>query len=131
MWDGDTLIILTGDHPAYPDTPTPALFSPHPAQYDDLPFILLTKTPIQKPLDTDGLISQLDIAPTVLDLLNIQPPKAFFGHSLFADSPRTVFDIKEDYAVITTHRERRIVPLNSKRAEDKTLLELLRTFPRS
>lgn len=131
LWDEDTLIILTGDHPAYPDTPTPALFSPHPARYDDLPFILLTKTPIQKPLDTDGLISQLDIAPTVLDLLNIQPPKAFFGHSLFADSPRTVFDIKEDYAVITTHRAKRIVPLNSKRAEDKTLLELLRTFPRS
>lgn len=129
LWDEDTLILLTADHPAYPDTPTNALFSPHPAKYDDLPFVVLTKTPLKQKIDPDALVSQLDIAPTVLDLLNIEPPQAFFGHSLFADEPRSIFDIKEDYAVITTSKGVQIVPLNSSKAQNKALLEMMTTFP--
>ena len=129
LWDEDTLIILTADHPAYPDTPTNALFSPHPAKYDDLPFVILTKTPITQKIDPDALVSQLDIAPTLLDLLNIEPPQAFFGHSLFADEPRTIFDVKEDYVVLTTAQGVKITPLNSREKKDKALLEMLTTFP--
>ena len=78
---------------------------------------------------TDKLASQLDIAPTVLDLLNLPQQKGFFGHSLFeTDVPRSVFDIKEDYAVVTTQKDRQVFPLNSTRLADKKLLDLMRTF---
>lgn len=129
LWDDDTLIILTADHPAYPDTPTNALFSPHPPKYDDLPFVILTKTPLTQKIDPDALVSQLDIAPTILDLMNIEPPQAFFGHSLFADEPRTIFDVKEDYVAVTTPQGVKITPLNSSAKKDRPLLEMLTTFP--
>lgn len=129
LLDDDTLILLTGDHPAYPDTPANALFKPHPPVYDDLPFVIITRQQITRPLADNPLVSQLDIAPTVLDLLNIPQPKAFFGHSLFdQNARRSIFDIKEDYAVITTETEKRVVPLNSKNPKDRPLLNLMTTF---
>ena len=75
------------------------------------------------------MLSQLDIAPTVLDLLNIDIPRGMFGHSIFdTRAARSVFDIKEDYAVVTTWYSQQIVPLNSRRKDDKALLELMSTF---
>lgn len=132
LLDDKTLVLIMPDHPSYSNTPTNALFNPFDKeQFDNLPFIIVTKTPLTQPLTKNPLASQLDIAPTVLDLLNIEPPKAFFGHSLFDDeAQRSVFDIKEDYAVITTDKTKRIVALNSTRLEDQPLLHLMSTFPR-
>ena len=105
------------------------LFTPFESEYDNLPFIIVTKNKISAPVTDNPLASQLDIAPTVLDLLNIEPPQAFFGHSLFdTKATRSVFDIKEDYAVITTEKEKLVVSLTSSREEDAPLLRLMRTF---
>ena len=94
-----------------------------------MPFIILTKDKITAPLTDSPLASQLDIAPTVLDLLNIPQPKAFFGHSLFdTQAQRSVFDIKEDYAVITTEKDKYVMPLNSRKPQDRALLKLMITF---
>ncbi len=129
LWDEKTLIFIMPDHPSYSNTPTNDLFTPYQEQFDNLPFIIITKNKINTPLTNHPLASQLDIAPTVLDLLNIEPPKGMFGHSLFdLTTPRSVFDIKEDYAVVTTEKNLRVVPLNSTRKKDKKLLELMRTF---
>lgn len=94
-----------------------------------MPFVILTKTPLTQKIDPDALVSQLDIAPTILDLMNIEPPQAFFGHSLFADEPRTIFDVKEDYVAVTTPQGVKITPLNSSAKKDRPLLEMLTTFP--
>ena len=92
---------------------------------------MVTKTRTDAPVTADTLASQLDIAPTILDLLNLDIPRGMFGHSLFdLDAPRSVFDIKEDYAVVTTAQGRQIIPLNSKRPQDQPVLTLLRTFVR-
>lgn len=129
LFDENTLVILTGDHPAYPDTPTNSLFAPHPPVYDDLPFVIITRTPISRPLTDNPLASQLDIAPTLLDLLNIPQPRGFFGHSLFdLNTRRTIFDVKEDYVVVDTEQGKKIIPLNSSKKQDKKILELIRTF---
>lgn len=129
LLDDDTLILLTADHPAYSNTPTNALFKPYGAEFDNLPFIIITKTPIKKPLAQNPLVSQLDIAPTVLDLLNIPQPEAFFGHSLFdQNAQRSIFDVKEDYAVVTADGEKRVLALNSADEEDKKLISLMTTF---
>lgn len=130
LWDDKTLVLIMPDHPSYSNMPTTDLFTPFDKeQYDNLPFIIVTKNKITAPVTGNPLASQLDIAPTVLDLLNIEPPQAFFGHSLFdLSADRSVFDIKEDYAVITTKNGKRVLPLTSTRPEEKPLLNLLRTL---
>lgn len=129
LMDEQTLLIVTGDHPSYSNTPTNALFKPYQRVFDRIPFAVITRTPLTKPLTQNQLASQLDIAPTVLDLMNIAQPKGFFGHSLFdADARRSVFDIKEDYAVVTTEEGKRIVALNSSDEQDKEIIRLFTTF---
>lgn len=129
LFDENTLILVTADHPSYSNTPTNKLFKPYQADFDNLPFIIITKKPIKAPLADNKLISQLDIAPTVLDLLQVEPPSGFFGHSLFdATAQRSIFDIKEDYAVVTTDKEKRVFPLNSPDEKDKALIHLMTTF---
>ena len=131
LWDDKTLVLIMPDHPSYSNMPTVDLFTPFKPEYDNLPFIVLTKNKISAPVTDNPLASQLDIAPTVLDLLNIQPPRAFFGHSLFdVNAKRSVFDIKEDYAVITTDNEKRVMPLNTTRPDEKQLLNLMTTVVR-
>lgn len=130
LLDDDTLILVTADHPSYSNTPTNALFKPYGPEFDNLPFVIITKTPIKKPLAQNPLVSQLDIAPTVLDLLNIPQPKAFFGHSLFEqDARRSIFDVKEDYAVVTADGEKRVLALNSQDPQDREIIRLITTLP--
>ena len=129
LFDDDTLVLIMPDHPAYANMPATALFTPFQPQFDNLPFIIVTKEKITAPVAKNELLSQLDIAPTVLDLLNIDIPRGMFGHSIFdTRANRTVFDIKEDYAVVTTWYGQQIVPLNSHKKGDQPLLELMRTF---
>ncbi|MBR4592893.1 MAG: LTA synthase family protein [Elusimicrobiaceae bacterium] len=129
LWDDKTLVLIMPDHPSYSNTPTNDLFTPFRPEFDNLPFIIVTKNKVVAPITTHPLASQLDIAPTVLDLLNIEPPAGMFGHSLFdLSAKRSVFDIKEDYAVITTENAKHIVPLNSTRRQDIPLLNLIRTL---
>ena len=40
-----------------------------------------------------------------------------------------MFDIKEDYAVVTTDEETRVLPLNSQDPQDKELIRLMTVFP--
>ncbi|MBR4682802.1 MAG: sulfatase-like hydrolase/transferase [Elusimicrobiaceae bacterium] len=129
LWDDKTLVLIMPDHPSYSNMPTVDLFTPFKKEFDNLPFIVVTKNKITAPITNDRLASQLDIAPTVLDLLNIEPPQAFFGHSLFdVTAKRSVFDIKDDYAVVTSPDGQTLVPLNSNRKQDKPLLNLMATF---
>lgn len=130
LMDDHTLILVTGDHPSYSNTPTNQLFKPFQRVFDRIPFAVITRNAIRRPLTQDALASQLDIAPTVMDLLNMPQPKGFFGHSLFEESvQRSIFDVKEDYVVVSTDREpRHIIPFNSSKPQDQGVLELIRTF---
>lgn len=129
LFDDDTLVLIMPDHPSYSNTPTNALFKPFQSYFDNLPFIIVTKEKITAPVANDDLLSQLDIAPTILDLLNMDIPRGMFGHSIFdTKAARTVFDIKEDYAVVTTQFGQQVIPLNSRTKEDKELINLMSTF---
>ena len=129
LFDDDTLVLIMPDHPAYANMPTGALFTPYQPQFDNLPFIILTKDKIKQPVSQNELLSQLDIAPTMLDLLNIDIPRGMFGHSIFdVHARRSVFDVKEDYAVVTNVSGKRVVPLRSLRKQDRELMRLMRTF---
>ena len=92
-------------------------------------FAGITNTPINRPLPPDRLASQLDIAPTLMDLLNLPQPKGFFGHSLFdQQEQRSIFDVKEDYVAVSTEGGTRVLPLNSSKAQDREIIDLIRTF---
>ncbi len=128
LLDEHTLILVTGDHPSFSNMLTPALFKPFDPVFDRIPFAVITAPALQKPLVTDALASQLDIAPTVLDLLNLPQPKGFFGHSLFeVNSERTVFDIKEDYLIVRTKQGQQVFALNTTQPADQPLINLVRT----
>lgn len=129
LLDQDTLVLVTGDHPSFSNTPTNALFKPYKPVFDRIPFAIITRTPLGKPLAQEELVSQLDIAPTVMDLLNLPQPKGFFGHSLFdLEEQRSIFDVKEDYVVVHTAQNRQFIPLNSTQPADRPVLDLVRTF---
>ena len=129
LLDEDTLVLVTGDHPSFSNTPTNALFTPYKRVFDRIPFAIITRTPLNKPLAQDELASQLDIAPTVMDLLNLPQPKGFFGHSLFdLEEQRSIFDVKEDYVVVTTQEKMEMIPLSSSNPQDQPVLELITTF---
>ncbi|MBR3603880.1 MAG: sulfatase-like hydrolase/transferase [Elusimicrobiaceae bacterium] len=129
LFDDDTLIILTADHPNFSNTPTNKLFKNFQTVFDRVPFAVITKDQINRPLLQNDLTSQLDVAPTILDLLNLPQPKGFFGHSLFdISAKRSIFDIKEDYVKITTADGEKIIPLNSKKEADQAELSLIGTM---
>ncbi len=129
LFDEDTLIILTGDHPNFSNTPTNQLFKNFKPVFDRVPFAVITQNQVKAPLSQDGLTSQLDVAPTILDLMNLPQPKGFFGHSLFdTTAKRSIFDIKEDYVKITTADGEKIIPLHSQKEADQPVLELIRTI---
>ena len=129
LMDEHTLVLVTGDHPSYSNTPTNKLFKPYQRVFDRIPFAIITRTPLKKPLTQATLASQLDIAPTVLDLLNLPQPKGFFGHSLFdLEEQRSVFDVKEDYVVVSTDTGFNIIALNSQKPQDRPVIDLIRTF---
>lgn len=129
LMDESTLVVVTGDHPSYSNTPTNKLFKPYQRVFDRIPFAVITKTPVSRPLTQNTLASQLDIAPTMMDLMNLPQPKGFFGHSLFERGVRrTVFDVKEDYAAVSTQEGLRIIPLNSRKPQDQAVIGLIRTF---
>ena len=129
LFDDDTLIILTGDHPNFSNMPTHKLFKNFQPVFDRVPFAVITKNQILRPLTQDGLASQLDVAPTILDLMNLPQPKGFFGHSLFdSEAKRSIFDIKEDYVKITTEHGEKVIALNSQKETDQAVLTLIRTL---
>jgi N-sulfoglucosamine sulfohydrolase len=74
--ESDTIIIFMGDHgPAYPHGKmTPYHFGLH------VPLVI--KLPGAKPLVSDALVSELDLLPTLLDVLGIAYDAPLHGKSL-------------------------------------------------
>lgn len=76
----DTIFVLVADHTA---GPTP----PQPLQKHLIPFAILAPELAVEALDVTP--SQRDIAPTLLQLLNMPIPSHFSGQSLLAATPQT------------------------------------------
>jgi arylsulfatase A-like enzyme len=94
----NTVFILTGDHGIwyFPDDVGPDNEVWKKELYFRGPCIIWSPKLI-KPQVIDALASQIDIAPTILDLLNINVPNSFMGTSVLLDDtdPRYVFPIQD------------------------------------
>jgi arylsulfatase A-like enzyme len=87
-WFDDTIFVVTGDHgtmsfPGWLDR------ARQPAQERELFYrgVLAITGPGVPRKRLDVVASQVDVAPTVLDLLGIRAPNAFMGVSLLGDTP--------------------------------------------
>ena len=84
-WFDNTIFIITADHCAGSAGKT-AL----PPEKYQIP-LLIYAPKIMKPQLIDKLSSQIDIAPTILGLLNISYQSKFFGHDIFNSSHKNAF----------------------------------------
>lgn len=92
----NTVFIITGDHGIwfYPEQIKDVVMKQE--IYFRGPLIFWSPSHI-KPQVIDTLASQLDVTPTILDMLNIHEPNAFLGSSLFRnDTPeRFIFMVQD------------------------------------
>ena len=98
-WFQNTLLVITGDHGVriFPDDPTQTLAQEEEMTYR-VPLIVHSPAGLVPPrrLHVNG--SQVDIAPTILDILGLRAPNAFVGRSLLRvdpNQPRPIFMIQD------------------------------------
>lgn len=94
----NTILVITADHATYADADYKAAFpakSPHPC-LNRIPMLIYHKGVVPEVKDMGGHNS-LDLAPTILDYLDISAPNCFLGESLFAPpvkegQPENIYD---------------------------------------
>ncbi len=83
----NTVIVFTADHATFSDEDFRSAFPDYDracSDLDEIPFLIYCANGPAVQLDAGGRNS-LDMAPTVLDYLNISEPNYFLGNSLFAE----------------------------------------------
>lgn len=90
----NTVIILTSDHATYQDADFVTAFPEYGREdpsLDRMPLMVYYKGVSPGSYDANGRNS-LDMAPTILDLLDMSAPNYFWGDSLFAPENRSLYD---------------------------------------
>lgn len=126
LLDEDTLLIVTADHPFYANLDIGPLVKNYQKNFEEVPFILITKNKIEEVLTTDKNASQQDIAPTILGLAGQKTPQNMMGRSLFENTPeRSVFELKNNYVIVQSKGQKQIISKNAKEPNQKALIKLL------
>lgn len=90
----NTVIVLTSDHAAYQDADFVTAFPDYRREnpsIDRIPLIIYYEGITPEKYDVNGRNS-LDMAPTVLDFLDMSAPNYFLGDSLFASESGSFYD---------------------------------------
>lgn len=90
----NTIIVFTTDHATYQDDPFSTAFPEHQRFYqsfDKIPFFIYYQGIEPETVDAAGRNS-LDLAPTVMDYLDISAPNYFLGSSLFARETGSILE---------------------------------------
>jgi len=90
-WFDNTIFVIVADHPA--GNSSKKFLNP---KHYRVPLIIYAPT-ILAPQKIDKLASQIDVAPTLLGLMNMSYTSRFYGTNLMKESP--------DRAYISTHRK--------------------------
>jgi len=82
----DTILIFTADHALFPTTEYLAVRGENVGYYDKIPLLIYSPFHDSRMGTVDSTRgTQLDIAPTVFELLGLDSPNAFLGLSLLSD----------------------------------------------
>ncbi|MDR0646618.1 MAG: sulfatase-like hydrolase/transferase [Elusimicrobiota bacterium] len=125
LLDDKTIVIVTGDHPFFANVDTGNLFKNHRPVFDEVPLIFVSSKEIEETISYNIFKSQQDIAPTILGLAGLPTPRGMFGRSVFEETPRTVFYMKNGYVIIKNAKGAKVISFDSRKPEDKILLQLL------
>lgn len=90
----DTIVILTSDHATYQDADFVTAFPDYKREdpsLDCMPLMIYYEGVSPQSYDANGRNS-LDLAPTILDFLDMSAPNYFLGDSLFAPESRSLYD---------------------------------------
>lgn len=90
----NTMIVLTSDHATYQDADYVTAFPDYKREdpsLDRMPLMIYYKGVTPEEYDVSGRNS-LDMAPTVLDFLDMSAPNSFLGDSLFAPESESAYD---------------------------------------
>ncbi|HEX9626673.1 MAG TPA: LTA synthase family protein [Acidiferrobacterales bacterium] len=106
----DTLVVIVGDHGA-------RVYGKEdiPMRSYELPMLVYAPRHIA-PRRVDILASQIDIAPTVLGLLNISYDSVFFGRDAFAVDPKDAFALVSHNRDVALYRDGKLVELGIRKA---------------
>ena len=90
LFDDHTLVVVTSDHTPHPGVEYKQTVPPHEyRRLGRLPLIFVTRDPgVLRDLDSGGFASQVDLAPTLLDLVGVPQPPGFVGRSLLGSVSR-------------------------------------------
>lgn len=116
LFDESTLIVISADH-SCPLNNVSQKIKGHPRQnLARIPLLFVTKQPLPE-TDYSGLASQIDIAPTILNLAGGEKPAGWWGVSLF-DPDRHRRSIGFDKGFIYLTEDGKTVTINSKKPEN-------------
>lgn len=102
----NTILIFTADHCTYADSDFTAAFPDYTREclmVDRIPFCIYYKGIVPETIDAGGRNS-LDLAPTILDYLDMTAPNYFLGSSLFCENHDYSYDtvFNEEARLIST-----------------------------
>lgn len=90
----NTIIVFTAEHATYQDDSFNSAFPDYERKFqsfDKIPLFFYYKGILPETIDAKGRNS-LNMAPTLMDYLDISAPNYFLGTSLFADEPENILE---------------------------------------
>lgn len=122
---GDTVLVVTADHATYQDKAFNDAFPDYKrshAELDRIPLIIYYSGVTPEVVDVAGR-NTLDLAPTLLDYLDISAPNYFLGDSLYADAPADEGAIRYDTLFFDGLVEGITSSVNDGKIEDRAAIE--------
>lgn len=128
LLDDETLIILTADH-ACPLNDVVSSIKGYPqTNLARIPLVFLTGQKLPE-VKKDTTLSQLDLAPTILHMLNIKVPDGYWGDSIFAENRKENY-VGFDRNVIYFENKGRKYQINvdTEDPEEQKIVDFFRTL---
>lgn len=109
----NTIVILTSDHGTYMDEDYLKTFENRPYSFvDEIPLIMYHKNIKPQTIEVNGRNS-LDLAPTILDYIDISGPNYFLGTSLFSDKGSKYDTTYSDMMILLSSKDKELVDIEN------------------
>lgn len=128
LFTDDTLIIITADHACPLNNVVEEIEGYPNTSLARIPLVFLTPQKLPE-VDKKIKLSQLDLAPTILHLLNLKVPKGYWGNSIFSDEKKEQY-IGYDMGTLFIENEENqyAVGIQNNNTEEKELIKLFKTL---
>lgn len=124
----DTLIILTADHACPLNDVVESIDGYPKTSLARIPLVFITGQKLPD-VDKKKPYSQLDLAPTILHLLNLKVPEGYWGDSIFANNRKENYiGYDRDVLYFENRGKKYQISLHSENEEDKKTMDFFKTL---